>query len=1202
RPVGRDQLAALFWSDETLSKGRGNLRRELHNLSRILPDCWLSDRQMVQFIPSKETTVDLQLLIQLEQQERWREAAELVGGEFLEGLYLENNLDFEYWLSGERERWRERSKAILRRVIDSHLRRGHYADALEHAQRLLQLAPWDEDAHRHIMRLQAWTGQRGAALRQFAACQQVLKEELEVDPAPETIALYEQVLTGSLDIPPLLPAFLASEDPRRSYEQPLFVGRGSELQALDSFLEEAVAGRSCVVFVAGDPGRGKTALLEAFAQRAMASDSELLVAGGKCHSLTGAGDPYLPFREILAMLTGDVEGRWDAGAITRDHAQRLWLASSFAAQLLLEQGRNLLDVFVGSAELLSRMEVAEPANPPWLANLRTFTRRDGWGSEDVEQVRLFQQFTKILLAISLHQPLLLFLDDLQWADTASINLLFHLGRNLADAAGQLLIICAYRPEEVGIDRDGARHPLAKVLNEFKRSFGDVWLDLGRTDEAEERAFIDALLDSEPNELTGSFKAALHIRTRGHPLFTVELLRAMQNRGDLVLNEKGAWTEGPSLDWQQLPARVEAAIRERIDRLDPDLLEILTIASVEGEVFTSSVVAEVQKIPSRMLLGRLSQELDRRHRLIREQEEVETAQKRMSRYSFSHILFRDYLYHRLSKAEKRELHGEVAAAVEMLYADQLEEMAVRLAHHYQKAGDAAKAFHFSALAGGRAARLYDSGEAIVYFTQALQLADQLSPSASNLCLIRRGRGQARERIGDFEGARSDLHAVLDLTQASGDQHLQWRACIDLGRLWTSRDYLRARDYLEKALELARKIDDPALLAESLNWLGNWHANDADPTMAVEHHKEALNICEQTGVKKELANTLDLLALASMLGGDLSESLAYYDRAVAFYRELGHRTRLASSLTGRATTVSALSWLGSAAPRPAPDARADFSEALRIARKIDAAPIQAWAHYSLGMLHTVRGCFGQALETIQKGLRIASDAGHLEYVVGCRYALGMLYLELFAFEQAKSLLQEALSLVNELGSKTWHHMVAGSLAALYFRMGEPQAAQAILDSVLSDDTPMDTLGRRYCWIWRAELAMLNDQPELTLGIAGRLIDSAPGIKLKAMIPYLWKLKGQALAQTDQADEACVLFSQAVEGAQATGEKFLLWRLHQAHGQLLQTMGQRVEAEIHLIAARASVDELASSIPDEVLRSGFLKGFESAASTSFIDRHFV
>ena len=115
--------------------------------------------------------------------------------------------------------------------------------------------------------------------------------------------------------------------------------------------------------------------------------------------------------------------------------------------------------------------------------------------------------------------------------------------------------------------------LAAVLSECRRLFGDVWVDLDRADTTGDRRFMDALIDAEPNRLGEPFRVALFRRTEGHALFTVELLRAMQERGDLLQDEDGRWIAGQGLDWDALPARVEAVIAERMDRLDTRIVPV-----------------------------------------------------------------------------------------------------------------------------------------------------------------------------------------------------------------------------------------------------------------------------------------------------------------------------------------------------------------------------------------------------------------------------------------------------------------------------------------------------------------------------------------------------------------------------------------------------------------------------------------------------
>ena len=253
RAVSRDALAALFWPDDSQSKGRSNLRRELHNLNQILPDCWEMDRQSVRFALANQTTVDLFDFLELEQTEQWAAAAELVRGEFLEGLYLDDNLEFETWLLGERERWRQRAENVLTRVVELHTRQAAYLAALDSARKLLQLTPWNEATHRQVMLLLARTGQRGAALKQYALCQTTLQAELGVAVSAETTALYERIKRNAPFTVHNLPA-----------PPTPFIGREEELSQLAVWLDDP---QVRLITIIGLGGMGKTRLALAAARR-----------------------------------------------------------------------------------------------------------------------------------------------------------------------------------------------------------------------------------------------------------------------------------------------------------------------------------------------------------------------------------------------------------------------------------------------------------------------------------------------------------------------------------------------------------------------------------------------------------------------------------------------------------------------------------------------------------------------------------------------------------------------------------------------------------------------------------------------------------------------------------------------------------------------------------------------------------------------
>ncbi|MGD9316396.1 MAG: BTAD domain-containing putative transcriptional regulator, partial [Anaerolineae bacterium] len=642
-PHRREKLAGLLWADWPEQSARNNLRHTLAVLRKTIGDREASPpflhvtRQAVQFNAASDAWVDVAAFDALYQFpepsgesrfERWEEAARLYQGDFMEGFSLADSAIFEEWVLQTREQYRRQAMEALQRVAEAYGEQGDQERALVYAWRQTELDPWREEAHRQVMRLLAQSGRRSEALAQYGICCRLLADELAVEPAAETTRLYEQIRDGTLgapapttrpaDLVAELPPFLEEEEPAEA-ERMVFVARERELGQLQKYLDLALAGQGKVVFVTGEAGSGKTALIQEFARRAQAAHADPIAASGNCSAYTGIGDPYLPFREILELLTGSVEAQWAAGAMTREQARRLWNTLPLAAQTLVEVGPDLLDTFVPRAALLKRARACVQGRTPWLARLEEGRERrpdTGPGVASPQQSDLFEQYTRVLQALAQWGPLLLMVDDLQWADLGSISLLFHLGRHLAGS--RILIVGAYRPEEVALGRrdpwtgsgQRERHPLEPVVHEFRRDFGDITVNLRK---AEGREFVEALLDSEPNRLGAAFREMLYRQTRGHPLFTIELLRGLQEQGDLVQDPEGCWIVGAALDWQTLPARVEAVIAERIGRLAEPLRAELRVASVEGETFTAEVVARVQAASEGEVVGRLSHDLDRRHR-------------------------------------------------------------------------------------------------------------------------------------------------------------------------------------------------------------------------------------------------------------------------------------------------------------------------------------------------------------------------------------------------------------------------------------------------------------------------------------------------------------------------------------------------------------------------------------------------------------
>jgi predicted ATPase/DNA-binding SARP family transcriptional activator len=870
-PHRREKLAGLLWPDWPERAARNNLRHALAVLRKALRDRapppdgeasppWLDvTRQTVQFNTASDAWIDVTALAALLQASppdlqtlrRWEQAVELYQGDFLEGFSLLDSPTFEEWALLTREQLRRQVMDALHRLAEAYGERGEHERALQYAWRQTELDSWREEGHQQVMRLLALSGRRSAALAQYETCRRLLAEELGVEPGWETMRLYEQIRDGKLkalmpspisppDLTARLPPFLEEEPP--PVEMPVFVARERELAQLDGFLDRALAGQGRAVFVIGEAGSGKTALVQEFTRRAQEAHADLIAASGNCNAYTGIGDPYLPFRHILELLTGDVEAKWAAGAISREHACRLWNALPFAAQALVEAGPDLIDTFVLGAALLERAMNCASSRADWLVRLHKLLERKPTdrGAGGSEQIAIFEQYGRVLQAVARHAPLVLVVDDLQWADAGSINLLFHLGRQLAGS--RILIVGLYRPEEVAIGRDGERHPLEPLVNEFQREFGIITVNLGQ---AESRDFVEALLDSELNRLGLPFRNMLYRQTEGHPLFTIELLRGLQERGDLVQDPEGRWVEGPALDWETLPARVEAVIAERIGRLARPLRAALRVASVEGEVFTAEVVARVQAADEQEMLGRLSGELDRTHRLIHAQSIVRIDGQPLSRYRFRHILFQKYLYGTLDELERVHLHEQVGMALEGLYGAQegVSAIAVQLARHFEEARIADKAIHYLHQAGQRALRLSAYQEAIAHLTRGLALLETLPDSgervqqelALQLALGVAWMGGSGTQAPEVRDAYIRARKLCRQTGSTS------QLCQVLGELsihyYVRAEHQKARQMAEESLSLAQQAGDPLLVA-----IGHWYVGIV--LFALGEYREARAHLHQT----------------------------------------------------------------------------------------------------------------------------------------------------------------------------------------------------------------------------------------------------------------------------------------------------------------------------------------------------------------------
>jgi adenylate cyclase len=823
-------------------------------------------------------------------------------------------------------------------------------------------------------------------------------------------------------------------------ERQIFVARERELELLNGFLKRAIAGQGQVCFVTGEAGSGKTALISEFARRVQERHKDLIVAVGQSDTTTGVGDAYLPFREVLSQLTGDVESELARGTITQENAGRLRGLLALSGQALVEVGPDLVGIFVPGAGVAMRAGGFVADKVGWLKKLERLTERkhEGVASAEsgIEQSHIFEQYTNVLKALAVKQPLMVVLDDLQWTDGASIDLLFRLGRRIGES--RILIIGTYRPDEVALGRVGERHPLEKVLAEFKRYFGDVRVDLREAQEAEGEHFVDAFLDTEPNQLGEGFRQALYHHTGGHPLFTIELLRDMQERGDLVRDEQGRWVEGSVLDWEALPARVEGAIKERIGRLEEELREALNVGSVEGEAFTAEVVAGVQAKDARVLIRQLSGELEKQHRLVSARGIRRLDGQRLSLYRFQHNLFQTYLYSELDEVERGVLHEDVGTQLEALYGDEADKIAVQLVRHFVEAELSEKAVTYLLLAGQQAISQYAYQEASDYLTQALDMLPVIEgfTSQSERELMQRyeihlARADVYATLGQREAWQKELMTLGQLAETLDDTLIQAKVLLREARYAeTTGDYPRAIQALEATIDAACSVNDVKLEAQAVRGIGYILWRKGDFKEAHIHLDKALELSRKAGLSEAEARTLHSLAVVHWRLGEFDEAQTYANEAL----ELGH------AIDDRLLVSLVLNVLGNIHHNQGnyEAAKRYYEDDLRNHRKIGNVRGEAMSLGNLGMIAEIKGDFAEAMAHFEQVRVIFQDVGDQGSEARAWAHMGKTAVNQGVYDKGRVYYNRALDIFQEIDNQQGEGWVMRILASLMNKVGDYEGA--------------------------------------------------------------------------------------------------------------------------------------------------------------------
>jgi hypothetical protein len=763
------------------------------------------------------------------------EAVRVYRGELLPALY-------DDWAATERDRLRRRCLGLIDQLTALEWAPGADGEAIELARRRIDLEPLEEVGYRTLLRLQARSGDRAAALQTYHRCVSVLERELGVAPDHATTAAYERLASP----PPVRPDGQARSADAAAAPAPVpapgpvgLVGRDRELRLLHGRWQEAVAGTAGFAVIAGEAGVGKTRLLDELCAVVQRGGFQAMRA--RCFAARG--------RLALAPVSE-------------------WLRSP-----AMRSARSRIDpVWAREVDRLVPPPDAGPASPPR-------PMADAW-----QRHRFFEGLARAVLSTG--RPVLLVLDDLQWCDEdtlAWLQLLLHLGR-----ADPLLVVAATRPDEVA--SNAGLTEMLRVL----RSAGQVTdVSLVPLDAERSAELAGEVLGAT---LARPDAARLYALTGGYPLFVIESVRAhiLGRLSGAAAPEAlpplpaadRAGSAGPP-DSPGPGPQVRAVLAGRIRQAAPAARAIAELAAVIGRDFTLELLTEASDLDSDAVIEAVD-ELWRR-RIIREHSPAS--------YDFFHDLLRDTAYGEISPLRRRLLHRRVAQALELIHADEYERAdrpARALPHHVRAAEGATRVF-----ANQKAIRHYRRAAELLRYVPAGRGRD-----ASELAIRNAMAAPLTAQVGyastELHGV---LERVRDLAERQGDTRLQALSLVGLFAVrYVQGNITESYEIANRGLEVSQPHPDVMgqahlAVAGSATSLGRHE-------QSLPHFELAHQLCYDAapaivGTRFEV-HARAWSAHALWLVGREAESLHSCDWAIMRAEEMDHPYSLAVALAYAAIT--------------------------------------------------------------------------------------------------------------------------------------------------------------------------------------------------------------------------------------------------------------------------------------------------------------
>ena len=1134
-PVSRARLMTLLWPDSDTKRGRTALRTTLTQLRDALsgglnsPETFvLSEGDTLHLNPQWDVSIDTRMLEAglvaaqhyarsggraLEQRAALEQAVAAYRGDFLEGFSLSDAPEFDDWASLQRETQHRNLSRVFDQFSRLLLNGGEFAQGIEIAQRWVRHDALNESAHRRLIQLRMAIGDRSGALRAYQDCRTTLMSELNAEPSPETqtLADYARAQQPAPEQEEAGPGPGLTSSPRKL---PL-VGRAVEHTRLIDAYRSAQRGEPQMVVVTGMSGIGKTRLAREFSGWAVARGAAIL--RGKAFDMT-FNQPYQVWIDALRQHLAQ-----PGGQATVDGLEYPWQMQ--LARLVPE----LAQVAATAGQAASQ---AGEQGLPYAA------------AATESPIHLYEAVFRFTHALVQKRPLVILFDDMQWADTASLDMLQYVSYRWAEMQRPILVVATVRTDDLPA--------LQERLDTLKKHLGVAVLALQPLAPEDTTRLVQSFIGqfdvthgaAEPD--TQRFATQIHQDTAGHPLFLVETLAALvENDAAPTPATARIGDIGDTLTrWQTrlqnwIAPGVAEIIQSRLLRLTAPSHKLLNALSVAGQDGSFDVCYQTAGLDEEEALSLLD-ELKARG-IVRET----TASGRLS---FTHDKIREVVYAGLSSARRRALHRRAGDVLIQNTRDCQDECASVIAGHFDAAGDD-RAIEYFQRAGEAATQVYAYVDAARYLDRAAALLRQwpllatgaMAQARPRIIALYTTQAGVHTQLADYAGSAQACQELEAFGRAWGDDKLVlnmllWRAS-QLAMPSAKTDLAEARRLTQESLPLAQALRLPHEEANARMTLSRVACWQADFAGAMQQGEAALEILRHSPERQMEAYALNDLALVCIFNDQLDAARQYQQRSLKHWRNLAKPSMLVHNLC--------MAMLLATRHGCYTETLAYFDEAQAICERT----ASEWAHLNsianAGMAHFELGMPERALALMEEAVQGARRHHLVLLMILAGVDLADIYRALGMPERAKELLLEIDSLAHN-ALPAWRLLVLAALARLSVQQCALDEAREQIDAgcALLAGGLVLPMARIPFEMARAELALAEGRFQAALGHCQAVIADCRERDVRHPLPQALLLYGRALRAQGDSQAALDALNEARAEAEEMGAQ---WRLRHIVSEL-------------------------------------------------------